>query len=173
MLAQRSATLRVAAALLVSGATLLPAAPAWAHNELLASTPADGATLADPPREVTLTFVERLDSQFTQIVVTDAARSPVSTGEPSVSGTTGRLALPVDLADGTYIAAFRVVSLDGHPVQGAIRFTVGTPTAPSPTPVAAEPVRNTDRTAWWLTGIATGIIVLGGALLARRRVARR
>ena len=104
---------------------------------------------------MSLTFAEALNDRFTQIVVTNADRAPVSTDAPSVSGPTGTVTLPADLADGRYTAAFRVVSHDGHPVQGAIRFTVGTcrhrprPPRRSPKrPAPPRPARTTLPGGW-------------------------
>ena len=33
--------------------------------------------------------------------------------------------LPADLADGTYVATYRIVSEDGHPISGSLVFGVG------------------------------------------------
>jgi len=47
---------------------------------------------------------------------------------------------------GEFRAAYRVVSADGHPIEGSITFTVGTPVGPDttgPVAVAAEPSEST------------------------------
>ncbi|MEV4754447.1 copper resistance CopC family protein [Micromonospora sp. NPDC049559] len=70
------------------------------------------------------------------IVVTDPARRPVAAGAPAVTGTRGTVALGRLPGNGTYTVAYRVVSVDGHPVQGSYPFTLAVPDAPA-APVAA------------------------------------
>jgi methionine-rich copper-binding protein CopC len=137
----------VAAALAAAALLLVPAAPAAAHNTLRSASPAEEARLATAPTQVTLTFMQRLDPAFTTIALTDAAQEKVPTGEPVVTGTTGTVTIDRALANGTYTVAYRVVSPDGHPVQGSYRFTVADPsagagpavTAPSSAPPAVDP----------------------------------
>ncbi|MGC5309843.1 copper resistance CopC family protein [Micromonospora zamorensis] len=119
------ALVRFAAALCATLAVLLaPAAPAWAHNALRESSPTRDAQVASAPERVDLAFAERLDPQFTTIVVTNADKQPVSAGKPTVSGVRATQPLAAGLAAGTYTVAYRVVSVDGHPVQGSYTFTV-------------------------------------------------
>ncbi|MGK5519133.1 copper resistance CopC family protein, partial [Micromonospora sp. URMC 107] len=114
----------VAAALTTAALLLVPAAPAAAHNTLRAASPADGERLTTPPTRVTLEFAQRLDPAFTTIALTDADRRKVPTGAPTVDGTKGTVTVDETLGEGTYTVAYRIVSADGHPVQGSYRFTV-------------------------------------------------
>ncbi|MEU7994233.1 copper resistance CopC family protein [Micromonospora sp. NPDC049060] len=114
----------VAAALAATALLLVPAAPAAAHNTLRAASPADGDRLTTPPTRVTLEFAQRLDPTFTTIALTDAARRKIPTGGPTVDGTKGTVTVDETLGEGTYTVAYRIVSADGHPVQGSYRFTV-------------------------------------------------
>ncbi|RKN51239.1 copper resistance protein CopC [Micromonospora endolithica] len=129
---------RLAAALLAVLAVLLPAAPAWAHNALRESTPSRDARVPSAPRQVELVFAERLDPQFTTIAVTGPGDAAVTAGAPAVSGTRATQPVNPDLPAGEYTVSYRVVSVDGHPVQGSFAFTVtSTPTrSASPTPSA-------------------------------------
>ncbi|MEV7990189.1 copper resistance protein CopC [Micromonospora sp. NPDC085948] len=111
---------------------LVPAAPAWAHNALREASPTADAQVASAPVRVDLTFAERLDPQFTTIAVTSADKQRVSAGKPTVSGTRATQPLAADLVAGTYTVAYRVVSVDGHPVQGSYTFTVTTSSTPAP-----------------------------------------
>ena len=64
----------------------------------------------------------------TAVVVSEAgAPGPavVSTGDAVVDGTFVRQALEPDLPDGEYLVAYRVISSDGHEVEGSTRFFVG------------------------------------------------
>ncbi|HMO11449.1 MAG TPA: copper resistance protein CopC [Actinotalea sp.] len=124
---------------------VIVAAPALAHDELVETEPADGAVLESAPGSVDLTFsAEVLDISPT-VVITGPA-GPVDT-VTTVAGTSVTAALQTPLPPGSYAVAWRVVSSDGHPIQGGFGFTVAPststpldpsdqppPSAPSPTP---------------------------------------
>ncbi|MEU1807473.1 copper resistance CopC family protein [Micromonospora aurantiaca (nom. illeg.)] len=131
----RSVTALLAAVL--TALLLVPAAPAAAHNSLQEATPARDARLTAAPTQVTLRFLQRLNPSFTTIAVSDAAQRTVPTSAPAVDGTTGTVTIDEPLANGTYTVAYRVVSRDGHPVQGSYRFTVADPAAPAPSAPAS------------------------------------
>ncbi|MGC4786288.1 copper resistance CopC family protein [Micromonospora sp. DT178] len=144
----------VAAALAAAALLLVPAAPAAAHNTLRAASPAEGDRLTTPPTKLTLEFAQRLDPTFTTIALTDAARRKVPTGAPAVDGTKGTVTVDETLGEGTYTVAYRIVSADGHPVQGSYRFTVaggvdtaGGATATPPTAAASSATAPTAATA--------------------------
>ncbi|MEV1073637.1 copper resistance CopC family protein [Micromonospora parva] len=155
-----------AAVLTVVVAVLVPAGPAWAHNSLRAATPARDATVSSAPTEVTLEFMRRLDPAFTTIVLTDAGKRKLATGEPVVTGATSTVQVTDTLPNGTYTVAYRVVSVDGHPVQGSYPFTVADPTA------SAAPVANLSASAPAPAaagaesddGPSAGVLVAGAAL---------
>lgn len=56
---RRAARLAAAAGGAALGLTALTAAPAWAHDELLSSTPEAGEVLTESPEEITLQFTAR------------------------------------------------------------------------------------------------------------------
>lgn len=185
----------LAAVLAAAALLLVPAAPAAAHNSLKTTTPAKNAELDKAPTEITLEFLQKLDPAFTTIVLSDAAEQKVPTGEPVVTGAKGTIGIDGALANGTYTVAYRVVSADGHPVQGSYAFTVADPAgaeAPAPTPAGsspaaepttpptepatASPVAATDNDGGGGIGTATVIgggvllvLVAGGLVLLRRR----
>ncbi|MFC8848032.1 MULTISPECIES: copper resistance protein CopC [unclassified Micromonospora] len=160
---------------------LAPASPAAAHNSLLAATPAQDARLTAAPTAVTLRFLERLNPEFTTIVLSDAGRQKVPTGAPAVDGAAGTVTIDQPLANGTYTVAYRVVSTDGHPVQGSYRFTVDDPAAPAASTAAAgtaapaSPVSAAGATddgpsvALLAAGAAVVVAVAGAAVLLFRR----
>ncbi|RKR88134.1 hypothetical protein BDK92_2441 [Micromonospora pisi] len=141
-------------------------APAWAHNELRASNPAKNARLATAPVEVTLDFAERLDPRFTTVAVTDPAGKAVTSGKPKVDGVRAVQPLNQPLDPGTYTVAYRVVSVDGHPVRGSHTFTVTTPptTAP-PTAPAGLPAQPASPPTATTTGAPATTAAEPGALV--------
>ncbi|GLW35964.1 copper resistance CopC family protein [Actinoplanes regularis] len=149
---------------------LPPGVPAWAHNRLLAAEPSAGAVLAGAPRAVSLRFAERLNPDFTTIVVSDGARR-VATGEPEVDGATGVVTLREDLANGPYTVAYRVVSSDGHAAQGSYTFNLDDPGKPAAasTTVSVAAAASGGPSAGPLIGLGAAVVVAAGFLVLRRR----
>jgi hypothetical protein len=177
------------------GVVLVPATPALAHNQLVSAAPDRDATLRKAPTAVTLAFLQRLDPESTTVVVSDAGKRPVPASEPVVKAKTAAVTLDGPLDNGRYTVAYRVVSVDGHPVQGSYTFTVADPTPPSAAPAptlpsaapSAEPVPSavalaapTDSgvSAGRLAGIGAAVVVLAALVILlsvsrRRRAAAR
>ncbi|MEU4437816.1 copper resistance CopC family protein [Micromonospora chalcea] len=138
------------AALFTTALLLVPATPAAAHNSLQEATPARDARLTTAPTQVTLRFLQRLNPAFTTITLRDATDRQVPASAPAVDGATGTVTIEEPLANGTYTVAYRVVSRDGHPVQGSYRFTVADPAAPpaaAPSPATPSPAASADVSA--------------------------
>jgi len=138
------------AALFTAALLLVPATPAAAHNSLQEATPARDARLTTAPTQVTLRFLQRLNPAFTTITLRDATDRQVPASAPVVDGATGTVTIEEPLANGTYTVAYRVVSRDGHPVQGSYRFTVADPAAPpaaAPSPATPSPAASADVSA--------------------------
>ena len=106
---------------------------ALAHEQLVESSPGEGEVLADPPAEVVLTFTADVLPISPIILVRDAAGNVVHDDEPVVEGSVVSTTLP-ELADGAYQVVWRVVSGDGHPIEGTVDFTVGSGPWMDPTP---------------------------------------
>lgn len=120
----------ILAALLVIGA----AVPALAHDALKRSDPAKDATVKTID-EVTLEFTAKVRMPFVIVRAADGAEHQL--GAPATDGAVVTQRLSGTLPDGKYTIAYRVVSSDGHPVEGEIPFTVkGAPPTAEPT---AEP----------------------------------
>ncbi|MFI6231205.1 copper resistance protein CopC [Micromonospora echinospora] len=154
---------------------LTPASPAAAHNTLQEATPARNARVTTPPGEITLRFMQKLNADATTITLTDDTGEQVPTGDVTVAGPTGTVAIDPPIANGTYTVAYRVVSADGHPVQGSYRFTVADPTrttiptdaaSPSAVPTTAQsPVATPSPAASDTTADGPGTTVMVGATL--------
>ncbi|GIE99721.1 copper resistance CopC family protein [Paractinoplanes rishiriensis] len=115
-------------------AVLLPAAPAQAHNALAEATPKKDAVLTTAPAAVKLRFLQKLNPDYTKIVVSDAAKQALAAEEPKIDGNTVTLALMTAPGNGTFTVAYQTVSLDGHAVKGSYKFTVDDPEAPAVSP---------------------------------------
>jgi copper resistance protein C len=135
--ASRTAGVLVIGTLTLAGAfasAVTGAEPASAHAVLVKATPADGAVLRTAPTSVVLQFDDPISSSFATLTVTGPDGSTVSPGKASVSGTTVSAALDDGLEPGRYRTVFRVVSEDGHPVNGQLTFTVKLPGGAPPPP---------------------------------------
>jgi methionine-rich copper-binding protein CopC len=132
----RAAVLAAAGALLVS--PLVLAAPASAHDSIVGSVPADGATLTAAPTEVRITFEEPPTATGLGVAVLASGGASVVAGKPTIEGNVVVQALDPLTVGGAYAVSYRVVSADGHPVTGTLAFTVDLPT-PSPSASSSAP----------------------------------
>lgn len=114
---------------------------AQAHAVITGSEPADGAVVVGSPTEITIRFSEPVSLSRAQVLDPDGHN--ILEPDAAQGGDRGLLlTLPNPLAEGTYIASYHVVSLDGHPIAGSLVFSVGyvSGTAPS---------QETDGTKVW------------------------
>jgi copper transport protein len=126
--ADRSRRRRLAVACLAALALLAvaPALPASAHAVLTGSTPTDGEALGGAPTEVRLSFNEPVVVREGALRVYDGDAQRVDTGSvPTDDDTEVVVGLPADLPEAAYVATYRIVSADSHPIAGTITFTVG------------------------------------------------
>jgi methionine-rich copper-binding protein CopC len=106
------------------------AIPAQAHADLLLSTPEDGAVLTAAPAEVVLTFSEELLPDTVVVSVADV----IVTWPPGMTGS-------------QYDVNYRVVSQDGHPIEGTVAFTVEAASPSASSPATAPPSASSPATA--------------------------
>lgn len=132
----RIARLVVAALVAAAFAVFTAASPALAHNSLTKAVPDKNATVTKSPAAIELSFLQTVDAKFLTIVVTDAQKQKVPVGAAEADGKKATLPITGELADGAYTVAYRVVSEDGHPVQGSYEFTVDAPQDAAPAPSA-------------------------------------
>ncbi|KAA2263716.1 copper resistance protein CopC [Solihabitans fulvus] len=122
---------------LLTGLALLGlATPALAHNVLVSSDPKEGSSLSAGPSQVTLTFDQPVQAGFNTITVIGPDNTHWEAGDVSVAGNV--VTAPVrplgPAAD--YSVGYRILSADGHPVYGSVKFKLttagtGTPAPPS------------------------------------------
>ena len=105
-------------------ALLALGAPAQAHDTLLESDPADGATLETSPEAITLTFSADILDVSPLVRITDENGEQLAEITPSVDGPVATATLEEPLPAGTSTVQWRVVSSDGHPIEGTFEVTV-------------------------------------------------
>ncbi|WP_454777954.1 copper resistance CopC family protein [Georgenia muralis] len=176
----RPARVRTALVTLVSlvGTVLvlaLGSAPAAAHDYLVSTSPEADATVDVPPTSVDLTFNRSLLGVAPAMIVTDPAGETLVEGTPEIRDAVASMPMPSSMAEGTYRVAWSVVSSDGHRIQGAFAFSVGTPSLSStdaagpegadddPAAAVAEPGREQTDGGFpvWAAGLLGGLALLG------------
>lgn len=108
----------------VAGLLLAVPVTAFAHTGLESSTPANGAVLDAQPTQVVLGFEEELMPDAETVAINTASGESITSVKVQPEGSTVTLPWPAGLTAGDYQVAYRVVSADGHPVQGQIAFTI-------------------------------------------------
>lgn len=157
----------------VSSLLVVAVAPASAHNTLVRSNPVDGSTVAVLPSVIVLTFNEPGQADGTVIAVTGPSGN-VSSGPAVLIDSDVRQAVGPGSPAGRYTVDWRVVSADGHPVDGSFTFTATKGTSGTPRPsdaptIPATPVPKPGATGW-LIGAIIAIFAMGiGAILLYRR----
>lgn len=121
---------------------LLAAPAAFAHATVAATSPGDGQVVATAPHQVSVTFDEPVQLQFgaLRVFAPSGARADTgSPGHPAGKAETVAVDLAAGQGQGTYTVAWRVVSDDSHPVQGAFTFSVGKSSATAVSASALKP----------------------------------
>ena len=112
----------------IIAAALVAAPTAFAHANLIGTTPTSGAVLDRSPAQVVLRFDEPVSTVAASVRVFDGEVQRIDSGEiTKPSSKEVAVNLPTGLADGTYTVAWRVLSADSHPIHGAFVFSVGEP----------------------------------------------
>lgn len=113
------------AASIVAAATL--ASPfAAAHAGLKSSDPQAGAALTVAPKQISLTFNEKIEQAFSTVTLSDKDGKPVATGKAKVDDANPAivyLEVPA-LAAGEYTVSWAVAGHDGHRRKGDFKFSV-------------------------------------------------
>lgn len=152
----------VAALAILVGVLALGTTAASAHATLESSSPADGQSVLTSPSEIRITFSEAVTTISDGLSVLNADGKTVDTGSSEiVDGQTLVAPISETLSDGTYVATYRVLSADGHPVSGSFLFGVGEGALDQ----SALPSSNGDR-LWEIIGGISRFIMYLAALVA-------
>jgi copper transport protein len=123
--------------LIALAAAFARAPPALAHASLLRAEPADGEVVATAPARLRLFFNEPVSPLVFRLMGPDGSSvTPKVTAENA----TVTVAAPPAMRQGTHVLSWRVISADGHPVGGAVLFSIGAATGPpAAATVATDP----------------------------------
>jgi copper resistance protein C len=172
----RHATAAAVAALATLFAVGL-AAPAHAHTELDNAVPAAGSNLPTAPGNIQLSFTEPIDAGLSAVVVRGPDGTNLAEGRARQSGPGLIQPMVAPAEAGRVEVAYRVVSLDGHPVSGSFTFRVleGDPDSraavPAPPPAASGGGDDTSVSPVLpvLAAAAVVLLLVAGGLRARRQ----
>lgn len=114
------------------------AAPASAHDQLTASSPADGEVLTTAPSSLVLTYSAGIQTIGADVQVTGPDGGDYRLGDLTIQGSQVDVPLRTDPGSGAYQVIWRVISSDGHPIDGSFSYTLDVaavaPTTEAPTP---------------------------------------
>jgi methionine-rich copper-binding protein CopC len=112
--------------LCLAGLALLSSPVAFAHGEIVSTFPEQYSNATPIPSEVWIEFdgnLQTLDGQsINTIDVVDATGLTVSYGDPVIEGGKISTKLSGQSAPGVFTVNYRIVSEDGHPVEGNYTF---------------------------------------------------
>jgi methionine-rich copper-binding protein CopC len=135
--------------------------PATAHTKLISSDPAAGSLVESWPTEISLTFDEDLitvgDEKSNFLVVNNAVGDQISADDEVLDGSKITVSLDPNTITGAVLVYYRVVSADGHPVEGEYSFNFGTLAEGAET---AEGVQNEEKSKYPIViYIATALFI--------------
>lgn len=129
----------VVAALAFASALLFSAAPASAHDVAESTAPANGASVAEVPASVSITFNNRPLAIGSGVTVTSGGENWAD-GPVEIIDSQAVQKLREGAPAGEYTVVWRVVSSDSHPIEGTFTFTATAGSTTTATgPVGASP----------------------------------
>jgi methionine-rich copper-binding protein CopC len=115
------------AVLLLMGfvAAAVASTPARAHSFLVEATPSSKDHVASSPKTVKLRFGGGVEPKYSKLTIEGADGKALGEGSIGVPDKPRELSMePPELAPGKYVVRYRVLSTDGHIVEGNYEFTV-------------------------------------------------
>lgn len=137
---------------------LLPTQSASTHSPLESSTPEAGTSITTMPAQIELTFGAEVQDAGVSVVLADEQGADWTAGPAVVEdGTVASSAVKPDAPDGRYEIRWSIVSTDGAPMSGVVRFTLG-PAASDINPL--DTVLTTTDASWVLVGACVVVVAL-------------
>jgi methionine-rich copper-binding protein CopC len=164
----------IGAVIVAALVTVGSASPAIAHNSLIGSNPEDGAELAAGPQQIELRFDQPVQAGegLNTIAVLGPGNDRWEAGPAVVASNVVTAPVRPLGPAGVYTIGYRILSADGHPVSGELRFTLtqagtGTP-APAAPQAGAPDGGNGGGIPTWLWIAGAGVLLAAGLVLALR-----
>jgi copper transport protein len=101
---------------------------ASAHAYIVKSNPSENEILSTSPDKVSIEFDEMIQASFYSMQVLDMKGNKVSKSNGKINATNAKILetnLKKELPKGVYSINWRIVSSDGHPIDGVIPFQIG------------------------------------------------
>jgi copper resistance protein C len=103
----------------------MAAAPAFAHSFLVDATPSPKDHVAEAPKTIKMRFGGGVEPNYSKITIEADGGKVLAEGAKEVAGKPKELTLDAPaLTPGHYTVRYRVLSQDGHIVEGNYDFTV-------------------------------------------------
>jgi len=113
----------------------------YAHAYLQQSTPSANETVLGSPSKITLQFNESIQPAFHSIQVTNSAGERVDLDDSHIADNQPKTlegSVQANLPDGLYIIGWKIISGDGHPLEGNIPFQIGNSSSSTNVPTATS-----------------------------------
>lgn len=156
--------------LALPGVALPP--PKAVHATLVSSEPAANSRLTSRPSRIRLVYSEPVEGKLAKVSIVPSAGAPILLRAGADPRDVHAVIAPVDsIGPGNYRVEWRVVSADGHPVDGTYLFAIADTTLgvqqPTSPPVTPPPEAESEPDVWGpgLFGAPLIPAVLRGAAL--------
>ena len=133
--------MRLSLLLLLAATSPLSGPPAAVHATLVSSEPAANSRVSASPPRIRLVYSEPVEGRLARVTLVPRSGQPMLLHADADPRNVNAVIAPVvdSLAAGAYRVNWRVVSADGHPVDGTFTFAVGDTTLGAAPAAAPEP----------------------------------
>jgi methionine-rich copper-binding protein CopC len=107
---------------LVGASVLIPTSIAWAHTDLVSTSPAANADVNVSQESISITFSEPPLIDGAAIVVMNEAGDTLDSPAPTLAGATLSIPWPTDLTPGEVLVTWRANADDGHVLSNEFSF---------------------------------------------------
>lgn len=115
----------LASAVVIGVAAVFAAGAAFAHSFLVEATPSSKDHVSDSPKVVKLRFGGGVEPPYSKLTIETPDGKVLAEGAIGTPDKPRELSVnSPDLTPGKYIVRYRVLSTDGHIVEGNYEFTV-------------------------------------------------
>ncbi|MFJ8064530.1 copper resistance protein CopC [Psychrobacillus sp. NPDC096426] len=108
---------------------------AFAHTGLESSNPAQGSTVMETLNDITLTYATKIE-ETSSFKLVNAANESMAIANLAVNDNVMTGTVDENLDNGAYKIVWKIVGIDGHPIEGQVDFVLNAP-------IVEEVVENT------------------------------